>query len=68
MNTSIAENRIRSANAPTMRAGVMTANAIWYSMNTLSGIVPLIASTVTPRRNALSRPPMSGFHSTYARL
>ena len=29
MNTSIAENFIRSANAPTIRAGVMMANAIW---------------------------------------
>ena len=68
MNTSIAENFMRSANAPTTRAGVMIANVIWKVMNTVSGIVPLIASTVTPLRNALPRPPTSAFPSSNARL
>ena len=68
MNTSIAENFIRSANAPTIRAGVMIANIIWNVMNTVSGIVPFIASTVTPRRSALSRPPMNALPSSNARL
>ena len=68
MNTSIAENFIRSANAPTIRAGVMIANVNWYIMNTVSGIVPLIASTVRPFRNALPKPPMTAFPSPNARL
>ena len=68
MNTSMAENFIRSANAPTIRAGVMIANIIWNVMNTVSGIVPLIASTVTPPRNALPRPPTNAFPSSKARL
>src|SRR5664280_958466 len=35
MNTQRAENLIRSAMAPMMSAGVMTANIIWYIANTL---------------------------------
>ena len=38
MNTSIAENFIRSTKAPTIRAGVMTAKVIWNVMNTDSGM------------------------------
>jgi hypothetical protein len=38
MNTSIAENFIRSTKAPTISAGVMIANVIWNIMNTDSGM------------------------------
>ena len=68
MNTSIAENFIRSANAPTIRAGVMVANIIWNIMNTVSGMVSFTASTVTPLRNTLPSPPTSAFPSSNARL
>ena len=37
MNTSIAENFMRSAKAPTISAGVMMAKVSWNMMNTLSG-------------------------------
>ena len=46
----------------------MTANVIWNVMNTVSGMVPLIASTVTPFRNALPRPPTNALPSPNARL
>ena len=68
MNTSIAENFIRSANAPAIRAGVMTANVIWKVMNTDSGIVPLTDSTVTPARNTFESPPTNASPSSNARL
>ena len=32
MNSTIAENFIRSAKAPTMSAGVIIANVIWNTM------------------------------------
>ena len=57
MNQSTALNFILSANAPTISAGVMIANVIWNVMKTVSGMVPLRESTVTPDRNILSSPP-----------
>ena len=33
------ENFFRSANAPVIRAGVITANIIWNSMNAWCGMV-----------------------------
>ena len=63
MNSSTAENFIRSANAPTISAGVMPANVAWKAMNTYSGrTTPLLKvaateSGVTPDRNSLSKPP-----------
>ena len=57
MNRSAALNFMRSAKAPTISAGVMIANVIWNVMNTDSGMVPLMESTVTPARNILSSPP-----------
>ena len=33
MNSSMAENFMRSANAPVMSAGVMIANISWNTMN-----------------------------------
>ncbi|GIU88981.1 MAG: hypothetical protein KatS3mg010_2129 [Acidimicrobiia bacterium] len=38
-NHTHAANRIRSAIAPVMSAGVMTANIIWYAANTIGGNV-----------------------------
>ena len=39
MKTMNVENFLRSANAPVMRAGVMTANIIWKSMKAWCGMV-----------------------------
>ena len=58
MNSSMAENFMRSAKAPTIRAGVMMAKVIWKVTKTVSGTVPVRESMPTPRRKALSRPPM----------
>ena len=41
MNSTKAENFMRSAKAPQISAGVMMAKVIWKHMNTDSGIVPL---------------------------
>ena len=68
MNQSIAENFIRSANAPVISAGVMMAKVIWKVMNTLSGIVPHSESTVIPRRKNLPRSPTSAPSPEKARL
>ena len=64
MNQSIAENFIRSANAPTISAGVMMANVSWNIWNTLSGMVPDTVPTPTSESitlpiptNAFSAPP-----------
>ena len=64
MNQSIAENFMRSANAPTISAGVMIANVIWNAKNSGSGIVPEIESTPTPRRNAFSSVPTNEWRFT----
>ncbi len=67
MNQSIAENFMRSANAPQINAGVMIANVIWNVMYTDSGIVVARCETVSlpasfwnniPLRNSRSRLPM----------
>ncbi len=43
MNSSTAENLMRSANAPTIRQQVMPANVAWNAANTISGITtPLL--------------------------
>ena len=39
MKTRNVENFIRSAKAPVISAGVMTANIIWKSMNAVCGMV-----------------------------
>ena len=67
MNHSNAENFMRSANAPTISAGVMMAKVIWKVMNTDSGIVPLNASTPMPLRNIRLKPPKIGLASVKAR-
>ena len=56
----MAENFMRSAKAPVMRAGVMMAKVIWKVMKTDSGIVPTSESFPMPARKALSRPPTKG--------
>ena len=58
MNKSSAENLIRSANAPTISAGVNAANVNWKVTNTNSGIVSDTESAVMPLKNAALRPPM----------
>ena len=55
------ENFFRSAKAPVMRAGVMTANIIWKSMKAWWGMVAAyvgFGSAPTPRSPTHSSPPM----------
>ena len=63
MKSIMAVNFMRSAKAPTMSAGVMIAKVIWKIIKTLSGMVPLRASTVTPIRNTLLRPPVKALRA-----
>ena len=56
MKTIIAENFMRSANAPTISAGVMIAKVNWNIWNTDSGIDPETVSTPTPERKNLPVP------------
>ena len=48
---------MRSANAPEMSAGVITANIIWKAANASAGTVPWTC-VARPRIPAKSRPPM----------
>jgi hypothetical protein len=57
MNSSIAENFMRSAKAPAISAGVMMAKVIWKVTKTVSGTVPDSESMPTPRSSTLSKPP-----------
>ncbi|MNR31162.1 hypothetical protein D3C85_1486570 [compost metagenome] len=57
MNSSAAENFMRSANAPAISAGVMMAKVIWKVTNTPSGISPTRLSGVMPARKARLKPP-----------
>src|SRR5690606_38032991 len=68
MNQSMAENFIRSANAPTISAGVMTANVIWNTTNKASGMVPVSSAVPMPLRNILLVPPIQAVPSVKARL
>src|SRR5688572_14356979 len=59
-NHSIAENRVRSANPPTISAGVMIANVSWNIANTVSGIIGAtlcVLSSSTPRIHSFDNPP-----------
>ena len=47
---------MRSAMAPVINAGVITANVIWNAMNSTSGIVPN-SSPLKLRMNAFSKSP-----------
>jgi hypothetical protein len=59
--TTNALNFMRSANAPVMSAGVMTANIIWYAMYSWCGMVGAsgAGSTPTPRSPRCARPPIT---------
>ena len=61
LKSSMAENFIRSAKAPAIKAGVMMAKVSWKQMKTVSGIVPVIESLPTPLRNAFEKPPTNDF-------
>ena len=56
----MAENFMRSAKAPTISAGVMMANVIWYITNTLSGRRPTSAPRRSPPSMTSDSPPSSG--------
>src|SRR5438445_4955534 len=60
VNTTKALKRLRSANAPVMSAGVITANIIWKTMYASCGTVGAYGpgSWPTPRSASQSRPPM----------
>ena len=59
ISTAKAAKRMRSANAPVIRAGVMTANMHWKATKAISGIVPFSRTAMpTPVRPTLSREPM----------
>ena len=49
---------MRSANAPTIKAGVSAAKVNWKVEKTNSGMVPDNVSVPIPFRNILLKPPM----------
>ena len=55
--TSSEENLIRSAKAPTIRAGVNAKKVSWKVTNTYSGIEPETVSPVIPLKKAVPNPP-----------
>jgi hypothetical protein len=63
---STAENFMRSAKAPTMRAGVIAAKVSWNTTKASSGIttpwlkVSTAESGLTPARNIFESPPTKG--------
>ena len=59
VNSIMEENFIRSANPPTISAGVMIANVSWNMANTLSGMSPTMESSVIPAIKMLDRPPIN---------
>ena len=59
---------MRSANAPSISAGVMIANMPWNATNTYSGIVSQSVSCVIPARPTFERSPMNALPSPNARL
>ena len=61
MNHIMAENFMRSAKAPAIRAGVMMAKVSWKHMKTVSGTVLARSCTLSSVRPAMKirlRPPM----------
>ena len=74
--TTHAPNRMRSAIAPVISAGVMTANIIWYAMNSDGGIVSespggavlQVAASTRSRgcRSSCSVPPKASEYTTTA--
>jgi len=68
-------NRMRSAIAPRMSAGVMIANIAWNMMNTYSGMLrggeaklAVTDSSVTPDRPIFEKSPMRELPVPKARL
>ena len=59
---------MRSANPPTISAGVMIAKVSWNIAKTVSGMFPLRESTVTPLKKILSRLPTKAPPPLKARL
>ena len=59
---------MRSAKAPSIRAGVMIANMPWKATKTYSGIVPESVSGVIPFRPSFWRSPMKAPSPLKARL
>ena len=54
------ENLIRSAKAPSIKAGVITANIHWKTTKMISGMLPVVsADGVTPFSITLSKPPIT---------
>ena len=68
MKTMSTPNFMRSANAPTVRAGVMIAKVIWKVAKTDSGMVPMTDCAVMPAMNALPSPPTNVPGVSNARL
>ena len=79
VNSSTAENLMRSAKAPTISAQVMPANVAWKAANTISGmttpllkVAPLAKVPATlsqmPFIISRSKPPMKALPSVKARL
>ena len=62
---NIAENFMRSANAPAIKAGVIIANVNWKVTKTVSGIVPESESTPIPFRNMVPSPPTKEVRVTF---
>ena len=61
MNRTKALNRLRSAKAPVIRAGVIAANIIWKPAKSTNGTVVAYVSDgsrPTPLKNAKSSPPI----------
>jgi hypothetical protein len=74
VNSRTPANFTRSANAPTISAQVMHANAPWNTKNASSGITtPLVnvapsEAVVRPAANNRSQPPMKALPGVNARL
>ena len=72
MKSSTAENFMRSAKAPTMRAGVMQAKVIWKMTKASSGMLVSFEKVagselgVTPASKNFEKPPMKGLREAEA--
>jgi hypothetical protein len=64
----MAENFMRSAKAPQIKAGVMMAKVIWKVMNTDSGIVPFSELMPMPMSRKRELPPRTPLPPVNAQL
>ena len=55
MNSSTAENFMRSANAPTIRQQVIAANVAWNAMNSSSGMTTPLLNVAAIANSPFSR-------------